>query len=281
MFWPDNDEAKIDADEISDLLQQFVWVNPHLTLRFTVDDTTLVRCDATNPDWTKYRACDATSAHWYTLEQIERYAGALIARDQEQRRATRQKYTVREFVAQFRGMSATEKQKDILRELGAAHMSLHQFFGSESEVNHQRMQKLRRLLQKHTRAARPELLGVIGESHLRQLCSDVGGEPQSFKYSASLRHDANGRPYIVEIATCAYKAWVSGQAERRGRYLVTGVNFSATLENPFETFRGMEGLDEILTDLRAGSQAPVIVCVHYASPHIEYLDRGKSRIGLE
>jgi hypothetical protein len=63
--------------------------------------------------------------------------------------------------------------------------------------------------------------------------------------------------------------------------LVTGVNFSATLENPFNTFRGMEGMDEILTDLRADSGAPVIVAVHYASPHIEYLDRGKSRIGLE
>jgi hypothetical protein len=43
----------------------------------------------------------------------------------------------------------------------------------------------------------------------------------------------------------------------------------------------MEGMDEILTDLRARSRAPVIVCVHYTNPHIEYLDRGKSRIGLE
>jgi hypothetical protein len=86
---------------------------------------------------------------------------------------------------------------------------------------------------------------------------------------------------MVEIATCAYQAWVSGQTEKRSRYLVTGVNFSATLENPFNTFKGMEGMEEILTELRAQSNAPVIVAVHYASPHIEYLDRGKSRIGLE
>ena len=62
--------------------------------------------------------------------------------------------------------------------------------------------------------------------------------------------------------------------------LITGVNFSATLENPFNSFRTMAGLDEILAELRAGERAPVIVCVHYACPHIEYLDRGKSRIGL-
>ena len=124
---------------------------------------------ASNPDWTKYRACDATSAHWYTLEQFERYAGALIDRDQEFRKKRRQKITVREFAAQFRGMSATDKQKQILRELGASHMSLYRFFGSETQVNHQRMKKLLQLLQKHTRPVRPELLGVIGEEHLRRL----------------------------------------------------------------------------------------------------------------
>ena len=277
--WRDNDPTEIDHDAISELLRQFIWVNPHLTLRFTVDGKTVFRHDATNPNWTKYRACDATSAHWYSLEQFERYAGALIARDQEQRRATRQKYTVRGFIAQFRGMSATDKQKQILRDLGAAHMSLYRFFGSETRVNHQRMKKLLLLLQKHTRPVRSELLGVIGEEHLRRLMTGVGGESKSFKYFAS-PGDADGVPYMVEIATCPYKRWVTGK-EAPGRKLITGVNSSATLANPFDTLKGMEGMDEILVDLRAGPRAPVIVCVHYACPHVDYLDRGKSRIGLE
>ena len=277
VFWP----VKVDVPAITDLLMQFIWVNPHLTMQFTVNGKIVICYAATTPDWTKYRACDATSAHWYSLEQIERYAGALIARDQEQRRATRRKYTVRDFIAQFRGMSATDKQKQILRELGAAHMSLYRFFGSETKVNHQRMEKLLRLLQAHTRPVRPELLGVIGEEHLRRLITDLGGEPKSFKYFASPGHDAHGLPYVVEVAICPFKQWVDGKDETPGRQLTTGVNFSATLENPFETFRGMEGMAVMLAELRAGPTAPVIVCVHYACPHIEYLDRGKSRIGLE
>jgi hypothetical protein len=283
VFWPDTYEAEIESDEISDLLTQFIWVNPHLTLQFTVDGKTIIRYAATNPGWTKYRACDATSAHWYNLEQIERYAGALIDRDQEfcKKRATREKITVRDFVAQFRGLSATDKQKQILRELGASHMSLYQFFGSETQVNHQRMKKLLGLLQKHTRPVRPELLGVIGEEHLKQLCTTLGGDSKAFKYSASPSHDADGLPYVVEIATCPFKKWVNGKEDTQGRELITGVNFSATLENPFDSFKGMEGMDEMLVELRAGPYAPVIVCVHYACPHIEYLDRGKSRIGLE
>jgi hypothetical protein len=285
VFWPDTDEAGVDADEIAGLLNQFIWVNPHLALKFVMDGNAVIRSAASNPHWTKYRACDATSAHWYSPEQFERYAGALIDRDLEfgkrHPRTVREKTTVREFIAQFRGMSATEKQKEVLRELGAAHLSLHQFFGSESHVNHERMQKLLRLLQKHTRPVRPELLGIIGEEHLRRLCASAGGEPQSFKYFVNTGHDADQRPYAVEIATCPYQKWIAGKLETRHRYLITGVNFSATLENPFNAFRGMEGMEEILTELRADSYAPVIVAVHYASPHIEYLDRGKSRIGLE
>jgi DNA topoisomerase VI subunit B len=213
VFWPDTDEALTDTDEMRELLNQFIWVNPHLTLRFVADGKTISHVDASNPNFTKYRACDATSAHWYSLEQFERYAGALIDRDLQQS-VRRQKITVREFAAQFRGMSATEKQKEVVRALAASHMSLLRFFGSETEVKHQRMQKLLDLLRQHTRPVRPELLGVIGETHLRRLCTDSGGEPKAFKYSISTGYDDDGVPYVVEIATCAHKKWVSGKGRR-------------------------------------------------------------------
>src|SRR5260370_23949497 len=142
------------------------------------------------------------------------------------------------------------------------------------------MEKLLGLLQTHTRPVRPEMLGVISKEHLHQLLVKAGGEPKSVKYVAR-PGDADGVPYMVEIAICPYKGWVDVKYDSRSRLLITGVNFSATLENPFNTFRGMEGLDEILTELRAGEYAPVIVCVHYACPHIEDLDRGKSRIVFE
>ena len=86
---------------------------------------------------------------------------------------------------------------------------------------------------------------------------------------------------MLEIATCPFEQWVAGEDATRRRKLITGINFSAALENPFAFLKNMQGMGEILTDLRAGAFAPVIVAVHYASPHIEYLDRGKSRIGLE
>ena len=94
-------------------------------------------------------------------------------------------------------MKATDKQKQILRELRASHMSLYQFFGSEKKVNHERMEKLLGLLQEHTRPVRPELLGVIGEEHLRQLMVNAGGEPKSVKYIVK-SGIADGVPYMAD-----------------------------------------------------------------------------------
>ena len=120
---------------------------------------------------------------------------------------------MRDFIAQFRGMSATDKQKQILRELGAAHMSLYRFFGSETKVNHQRMEKLLRLLQEHTRPVRPELLGVIGEEHLRRMIVDAGGEPKSFKYFSSpgmrQRRAVHGRDRNLPVQTMGRLAILS------------------------------------------------------------------------
>lgn len=284
--WEDYEElthrtnAKVDLGKVRELLTAYIWCNPHLTITFKVNGKTLLTHKATDPGWSKYRSCDATSAHWYGPAEFERYAGALIARDMEQRQG-REKTTVRDFIEQFRGMSATAKQKEILGELGVSHMSLHRFFGSEAEVNHARMKELLRLLQKHTRPVRPELLGMLGAEHLRRMVLAAGGEPNpnAFKYFA-YPELKDGMPEVVEIALCPYKAWVAGE-DAKERMLVTGVNFSATLENPFDTMKDLEGLTEMLVDLKAGESAPIIVCVHYACPQIEYLDRGKSRIALE
>ena len=140
-------------------------------------------------------------------------------------------------------------------------MSLARFFGSETHVNHERMQKLLALLQKHTRPVRPELLGVIGEEHLRaydrrstaasRKASNTRSAPGSTPRRALRRRDRDLRLQDVGRGQAAHDA---------AGLLITGVNFSATLANPFSSMRGeMEGMDDMLAELRAGPGAPVIV----------------------
>ena len=70
--------------------------------------------------WMKWRACDPTSAHWYSPARLARYAAAHVARDQDQGRER----TVREFIAESCGLSSSAKQKSVLEESGRARMPL-------------------------------------------------------------------------------------------------------------------------------------------------------------
>ena len=65
------------------------------------------------------------------------------------------------------------------------------------------------------------------------------------------------------------------------RLLVTGVNWSPGIGNPFKRIGSYgDGLDAILAQQRSGPDEPVIVFLHLAHPRVEYTDRGKSAISF-
>jgi DNA topoisomerase VI subunit B len=283
VWWPEN----LDKDptypsrklKIIELLTAFVWTNPHLTMTVEWNGRSFINCSATDPQWKKWRPRDATSAHWYTLEQFERYAAAHIT---AKRKPGRAKYTVREFIGEFRGMSGTEKQCKILRQIHAPYLSLSRFFGTTKRVNHDRMHELLRLLQRDTVRVRPEMLGVIGRDHLSRMLEAEGGEPKSFKYVKILSEKDAAVPYVIEVAFAVHKLGMNATERAPGRRLIQAANFSAGVSgNLFEGLPGGASVNELLVDLRASEQEPIIVFVHLTAPRVKYLDRGKSRITLD
>ncbi len=59
--------------------------------------------------------------------------------------------------------------------------------------------------------------------------------------------------------------------------MVVGINWSATIINPFrELGEFAVSLDTVLTEARVGRNDPVIVFMHLAHPRVEFTDRGKS-----
>ena len=60
----------------------------------------------------------------------------------------------------------------------------------------------------------PELLGVIGEDLCGGCASPPAASRRAFKYFLSPGHDADGVPYVVEIAICPLKTWVDGKAAK-------------------------------------------------------------------
>ena len=94
--------------DFSELVEAYVWFNPHLTLRGIFFGREFVNVAATKPDWDKWRPRNPTSAHWYDEARLQRYLAAHVARDRD----LGQSRTVREFLTEFCGLSEPRPAQD-------------------------------------------------------------------------------------------------------------------------------------------------------------------------
>jgi DNA topoisomerase VI subunit B len=262
-------------DEFVQLAESYVWFNPHLTLRGSWCGKEFVNTLATNPTWAKWIPRNPTSAHWYDSERLQRYLAAHVSRDRDFGRHR----TVREFIAEFRGLSGTAVQRKVLEEVGCSHQSLAQFFGVE-RVNREGIAKLLASMRKHTKPVAAKHLGSIGADHLKRRFLAAGGNTDTFKYQQRKGMTSEGIPYIVEFAFGLHKSGLT-QVTSVPRKFICGANWSIGINNPFRAFGSTgEGLESILAKVRANASSPVICALHLASAYVQYADRGKSSIIL-
>ena len=305
VLWPDSassilDRAKRDFLQLADT---FTWLNPHLSISLTWNGERVFTADSTLPGWTRWRPSSPTSAHWYDAETLQRLIGAEVAFAEDNGLSPR---PVREFIAEFRGLSATAKTKAICDSLGLSRRSL-----ADVVVDPPLVARLLAGMKDGSRPPKPKDLGMIGRDHLLQRFLAAGAQEDSFDYQVSaFEHD--GLPYVVEIAfayapelheaaaadveeasSLSWEAdWEAAEAEierreKRGkrrdrvRRMVTGLNFSASVgANPFRELRDRQGLDGLLSQQYAGPDEPVIVFVHLTTPRLQFLDKGKSSVAL-
>jgi DNA topoisomerase VI subunit B len=277
--WPQTDEDFLLNNAVNgfkSLIKAYSWFNPHLTLRGVWFGSEFINMKATNPAWEKWQPRNPTSPHWYDESRLQRYLAAHVARDRD----VGQRRTVREFIAEFRGLSGTAVQRKILNEVGCAYQSLAQFFGVE-RVNRTGIARLLEAMRKYSKPVNPKHLGVIGVEHFKERFLAAGGNIDTFKYQCRKGTD-NGIPYIVEFAFGLHQSGLLSQdGTHVPRTFVTGANWSAGIHNPFRRFGSTgEGLENTLAKVRASSNQPVIGALHLACAHIQYADRGKSSIIL-
>jgi DNA topoisomerase VI subunit B len=267
--WPESACSTLEhsKERFLQIAENFTWVNPHLRLSLRWDSESY-NIEASNPAWGKWRPSDPTSAHWYDQPRFERYLAAHIARDQD----LGQDRTVREFISDFRGISGSAKQKAILGEVQAARLSLAEFAANgNGDINHAATSRLLAAMRKHTRPLNARDLGVIGREHLLQRFTQAGAQPESFKYKLTAGDDGNGIPVVIESAF----GWCPEGSDRK---ILTGVNFSIALGNPFRWFGCGEGLESLLANQHAGSHEPIVFFLHLASPRVAFQDRGKTAL---
>jgi hypothetical protein len=268
--WPDSACSILDAakSRFLQIAADYAWLNPHLSLDIAWNGERRI-LKATDKAWHKWRPSDPTSAHWYDAERFSRLAAAYVANDQDHGRLR----TVREFIAEFRGLSGSAKQKAVLDAAEMSRMALADLFGA-GEADKAALTKLLTGMQDATRPVKPQDLGIIGKDHLAARFAAAGADLRTFNYKRMLREDG-GIPSVIEVA---FGYCPEGPPERR---IITGVNWSVGINNLFRHL-GQDGqsLDGFLQDQRAGRAEPIILVVHLASPCITFTDRGKSALAL-
>jgi DNA topoisomerase VI subunit B len=274
VHWPCRHYLDWVEDEFMQLVRAYLWFNPHLSVRASWFGKEVINTSATNPAWEKWRPCQPTSPHWYNEARLQRYLAAHVSRGRESGKMR----TVREFIAEFRGLSSTVIQSRILRELGCSHQSLLGFFGTQ-RVNSEGIAKLLAAMKRYSKPVAPKHLGIIGENHFRTRFAEAGAADETFKYQCRKYIGEDGIPYVTETCFALHERSLHGGAY--SRLLVTGANWSAAIANPFRRFgKTGEGLEAKLHKVRTNASHPVILALHLAAARIQFADRGKSSIIL-
>ena len=245
----------------------YTWLNPHtaITVDWFGERTSIT---PTDPAWSKWKPSEPTSPHWYTTAHLERLIGAYIKHDADSGRAR----TVRELVAEFRGLSGSAKQKLVLEATDLARAPLSALIKGNGFVR-PKIEKLLAAMQANSTPVKPAMLGAIGKEHFKQRLAAEGCEMETFEYRRVMETE-DDVPWIIETAF----AWCPKASQRR---LITGVNWSPGIVNPFRELGHFgTSLDTILTRAHADTDDPVILVLHIACPRVEYTDRGKSALVL-
>ena len=274
--WPVSARSALEHEgwRILQLASAYGFINPHL--RLTISGAGSRDTEPSDRAWQKWKPCDPTSPHWYQPDHLERLIGAYLSHDAEHGRER----TVREFITELRGLSGTAKQKAVLGSTGLARAPLSRLLNGANAFDRGAVESLLQAMATNSKPVRPEALGIIGEDHLRAKFKAAGCAMDTFRCK-TVRGSTDGVPWIIEAAF----AWRPSQGRPPGedggythRRLITGVNWSPGIVNPFRSLGYGRGLESLLAEKLAGPQEPVVVLVHLACPRVAYTDRGKSAI---
>lgn len=265
--------------------EAFAVLNPHVSVKIRVSEknrSSNSPCSITESEkveflptvifpveWRKFLPTDLTSPWRYTEEAMARLIFAHIAAVREGRAKD---LTLRDFVRQFWGITATARAKAVCdRFPGVRHLT-------DLENRQELIPALLAAMKEHSKPAGSEVLGWCGEEHFRRRFEEFYGV-RRYWYKR-IAGDVNGVPYVVEVALA--------ETNRDGS-LFTGVNFSPTFEDPLASTLLS---NEEFTTYRVGSfltrahchpysaydHAACAVAYHLVCPALDFLDRAKTRL---
>jgi hypothetical protein len=269
-------QASLEAEDetpgfLPRLVSDFSLFNPHASFQLHTG-TGQMAFPARDPAWLKWSPRDPTSAHWYTRARFEELVASYVAAGHN--------LFVRDFLAQFRGLTGTQARMQVLDAAEFARgMKLEELADrARGRFDQNALYRLLLAMQQTSKPVPPEKLGVLGKEHF--LACLPGGD-STFRYARETGTDTRGLPYVVEAASR-----VTEDELLRGLHV--GLNSSVPLTNPLQdsylplTEGGTRGLEGLLRHQRIDvHRDPLALVLHIATPRFEFLDRGKGSAELD
>jgi DNA topoisomerase VI subunit B len=233
---------------LNNLVADFAAFNPHANFTFNG-----VGFSASNPTWRKWRTDQLTSAHWYRPADLRDLVAAYINEGDR---------PLRDFIAEFAGLSGTQVRKRVLTEAGISASRLSDMI-SAGDVDMGMVERLLDAMRCNSKPVVPARLGVIGKEHLESTLrrrADVDG----FQYHKAAEIDDDGLPCVLEIAL--------GIKTEGRRDLIVGMNWSTVFKVP------SGAISNALNNCRIQWGDPVVLLIHQARPRFAFTDHGKGAL---
>jgi hypothetical protein len=224
----------------------------------------------------KYVPTDPTSPHWYDGDAFKRL---LYSHINHHRYEGGEDLRLRDFVRQFKGLSATAKAKTVCSVF--PEFKTLSDFGSPEDVL-----SLLDIMKDCSDAPSHTTLGSVGKDHFGERFEEYYGELLRFDYKKVTGNLMTGMPYVFEFAIAETEEFEEGG-------LYTAVNYSPTFGDPLEDVRfssdefvgnGIEGFlqDGYVHPEHGRYDDPdppnTVVAVHIITPAPLFLDQGKTRL---
>lgn len=258
------------------ILTGYHLYNPHVTIHATINVADIqpsgdiyqlnqaVTYEATNPGFEKWRPNEPTSPLWYESEDLHKLVTAYVANSLDGDRDL----TLREFIAQFRGLTSTAKQKQITDQYpGVKRLSdLKNGHGLNTEL----VDSLWYDLKQAAKPVPPRNLGIIGEDHFKNVLGT-----DDIRYSRKL--GKGELPFVVEA--------VYQERDDDSISQCIGLNFGTLLGgDPFMMYRldygkvtgNGNGIDGLARAMKIHEACGSTLICHVAHPRLRFADRGKS-----
>jgi DNA topoisomerase VI subunit B len=259
------EESGENPRNVPKLVSDYALFNPHAS--FCCNGK---KFQAPHPDFRKWMPADASPAAWYSLERFEELAAATLAAGRN--------LTVREFLANFRGLTRTQVRAAILAEANMQRASLADLADrSRGEIDKTALRCLWNAMRSRAADVKPEALGVLSRQHFLDRLSG-GKDNPGFRYAKQIG-TVEDMPFVVEAA------FYLEPEDELMHGLHVGLNWSVPLSNPFKSThfyqgdRWALGLTHLLAQHRIDiSSDPIAIVLHVAMPRFEFVDRGKGGV---